>query len=446
LKVSEPPKQARTVYQCIKVPFAGFPQVALFLFPAIYLKAKQRSGFPGRCLYIYHNGTAVKPKGEVAMLQPYQDNHTVTFSMLNDMLEYHDRLTVETHWERTEVPKLRVEPLDETSPYYRSLSAFDSIVSEEAVIDTSKNLQLAIGINKKFYPLRDTAYKSLLDRAKISGSSLPKLQRKALARTLNDCMATQKTSNALLLIRDQKVSAVHSGDEKDYSILPVNELMVVLIEELKARFPGNEFTSGYSDHSIVSAAWSLPDQKERLLGNYQKTLAAQGKSGISTKLMPGIRFSTSDTGVASAKVSALLLGLRYPIQIGGVVATEHRGKAKVSDFEESLDFLFAKFSDSVAHLEKMTSVYLNYPVNAMTAVCKKLSMPKKAALEAIAMFEMACGSTATAHDIFMGMQEIMFMLKAEGTAESKMLLLEESMARALTLDWRKFDYAKAVGW
>ena len=34
------------------------------------------------------------------------------------------------------------------------------------------------------YPMRDTAYKSLLDRAKLRGSVLPKLSRPKLARTL----------------------------------------------------------------------------------------------------------------------------------------------------------------------------------------------------------------------------------------------------------------------
>ena len=109
--------------------------------------------------------------------------------------------------------------------------------------------------------------------------------------------------------------------------------------------------------------------------------------------------------------------------------------------------LFAQFEDSIARLEKLTAVYLDCPVNAMTAVCKKLAMPKKAALEAIGMFEVAYGGgVATAHDVYMAMQEIMFILKTENTAESKMLLLEESMARALTLNWSHYDTAKAVNW
>jgi hypothetical protein len=268
-----------------------------------------------------------------------------------------------------------------------------------------------------------------------------------LADTLNECLSLQQNAMALLLIREQKVSAVHSGDEKDYAILPINELMESLKAKLDERFPGSVFENGYSDHSITSAAWSLPDQKDSLLDSYNKTLAAQGKGARASKLMPGIRFSTSDTGSASAKVAALLVGLMYPIPIGGMVGTEHRGQATVGDFTDSLDMLFAQFENSVRQLEKLASVYLDHPINAMTAVCKRLSLPKRAALEAIAMYEMALGGdTATAHDVFMAMQEIMFMLKTADTTTSKMLALEEAMARALALNWQSYDYAKAVSW
>ena len=58
---------------------------------------------------------------------------------------------------------------------------------------------------------------------------------------------------------------------------------------------------------------------------------------------------------------------------------------------------------------------------------------------------MAIGtSTATAHDVFMAMQEIPFILKTENTPESKMLTIEENMARALTINWKEYDLAKAV--
>ena len=109
--------------------------------------------------------------------------------------------------------------------------------------------------------------------------------------------------------------------------------------------------------------------------------------------------------------------------------------------------LFAQFEDSVARLSSLLTVYLDHPVNAMTAVCKRLALPKKASLEAINMFEIAVGNdTATAHDVFMSMQEIPFILKSEGASESKLLALQEKMARALTIRWRDYDYAKEVKW
>ena len=59
------------------------------------------------------------------------------------------------------------------------------------------------------------------------------------------------------------------------------------------------------------------------------------------------------------------------------------------------------------------------------------------------MFEMAVGNDeATAHDVFVAMQEIPFTLKTQGVPESKLLALQENMARALTINWRDYDYAK----
>ena len=248
-----------------------------------------------------------------------------------------------------------------------------------------------------------------------------------------------------MLLRDEKVAAVHSGDETDYSVLPVDELLVALQKKLDERFSGSEFEGGYCDHSLVSASWSMPGQKEELLEGYKKTLEEQGQKAMAAKLMPGIRFITSDTGVASAKVSALLAGGQYPIHIGSCISVDHRHKKSVADFADKLDQLFAQFGDSVAKLQKLLEIPLDYPVNAMTRVCKKLSMPKKAAVEAIAMYEMASGGApATAHDVFMAMQEIPYILKTQNTPQAKMLTVEENMARALSLRWSEYDLAKGV--
>lgn len=375
---------------------------------------------------------------------PCHDNYATTFDNYPSMLGYHKSMSMESSWHRCKVKDLHVEPLDPTSSLYGNPAAFALGTSEEAVEDTAQNLGLALRVDGKLYPVRSTAYKTLLDRAKIGGTALPKLSRKELAEVLNACLAVH-SSDALLLIRDEKVSAAHSGDEKDYSILPMDELLSTLEKKMGERFPGFHFEGGYSDHSFTSGSWTFPDQKEDLLGTYAKTLATHGKATMASRLIPGIRFMTSDTGLASAKVSAMLLGTQHPIHIGGCVAVDHRHQKKVSDFGDALDQLFAQFCDSVAKLQGLLEIQLEYPVNAMTRICKKLSLPKKEALEAIAMYEMAYGGgPATAHDVFMAMQEIPYLLKTHHTPEAKMLVVEENMARALTLKWSDFDLAKAV--
>lgn len=380
------------------------------------------------------------------MVKSCCDSYHTQFSAFPDMLSYHEKIRTDSRWERTEVKNLEVAALDKASPLFNDTTSFDSSVSRDAIEDTAENLKLAIKVKDKFFPLRDTAYKSLLDRAKVGGSALPKLPREKLAELINSCLALHKDS-ALLLVRDEKVSAAHSGDTRDYSVLEIDQLLDGLQSKMDERFPGNQFSGGYVDHSITSASWTLPDQKTELLDTYTKLLAAEGKTAMAAKLMPGIRFSTSDTGVASAKVSALLVGLQYPIHIGGMISVEHRRQSKVPDFVESLDMLFAQFGDSVARLSGLLSIHLDHPVNAMTAICKRLALPKKAAMEAIDMFEMAIGEdSATAHDVFVAMQEIPFILKTQGTPESKLLALQENMARALTLKWRDYDYVREVKW
>lgn len=375
-----------------------------------------------------------------------KDNYTTTFSSFGEMLRYHECLSKESVWRRCKVKELHVEPLDTTSVLYGDPAAFVSGTSEEAIVDTAENLGLALRVGGDLFPVRTTAYKTLLDRAKISGTALPKLKRKELADVLNACLAVH-SSDALLLVRDEKVSATHSGDTKDYSVLPIDELLHTLENKMDVRFPGYHFESGYADHAFTSACWTFPGQKEDMLGTYAKTLAAKGKKTMASKLVPGIRFLTSDTGVASAKVSALLMGTQHPIHIGSCISVDHRLQKKVGDFEKELDQLFAQFCDSVARLQTLLEIELQYPVNAMTRICKKFSLPKKEALEAIAMFEVSYGGgTATAHDVFMALQEIPWLMKANHYPEAKMLSVEENMARALTIRWSDYDLAKAVNY
>lgn len=375
-----------------------------------------------------------------------KDDFATTFDSYPEMIHFHESLSKGTVWRRCKVKDLHVEALDASSALCTTPSAFVPGTSEDAVADTVENLGLALRVGGDLYPLRTTAYKTLLDRAKISGTALPKLKKAELAAVLNACLAVH-SSDALLLVRDEKVSATHSGDVRDYSVLPIDELLHTLEKKMDARFPGYHFENGYCDHAYTSGCWTFPDQKEDMLGTYAKTLQTKGMGTMAAKLVPGIRFLTSDTGVASAKVSAMLMGTQHPIHIGSCISVDHRLQRKVEDFDKELDQLFAQFCDSVSRLQTLLEIELQYPVNAMTRICKKFSLPKKEALEAIAMFEISYGGgTATAHDVFMALQEIPWLMKANKHPEAKLLNVEENMARALSIRWSDFDLAKAVNY
>ena len=375
-----------------------------------------------------------------------KDDFATTFDSYPEMIHFHESLSKGTVWRRCKVKDLHVEPLDASSALCTTPSAFVPGTSEDAVADTVENLGLALRVGGDLYPLRTTAYKTLLDRAKISGTALPKLKKAELAAVLNACLAVH-SSDALLLVRDEKVSATHSGDVRDYSVLPIDELLHTLEQKMDARFPGYHFVNGYCDHAYTSGCWTFPSQREDMLGTYAKALQTKGMGTMATKLVPGIRFLTSDTGVASAKVSAMLMGTQHPIHIGSCISVDHRLQRKVEDFDKELDQLFAQFCDSVSKLQTLLEIELQYPVNAMTRICKKFSLPKKEALEAIAMFEISYGGgTATAHDVFMALQEIPWLLKANKHPEAKLLTVEENMARALSIRWSDFDLAKAVNY
>lgn len=197
------------------------------------------------------------------------DNYNTTFVSYPLILDYHQTQSENSRWIRCPVNELNVEALDVNSANYANPSVFAADVGEEAIKDTTEHLGLALRVQGELYPIRETAYKTLLDRAKIGGSILPKLKRKTLANVLNECLNLSKTE-ALVLIRDQKISAVHSGDKTDYSVLPIDGLLEKLTKKLDIRFPNSEFVQGYADHSMVSGLWKMPNQRKELLDAYIK--------------------------------------------------------------------------------------------------------------------------------------------------------------------------------
>ena len=113
------------------------------------------------------------------------DSYFTTFDSYEQMIDYHRNQSTSSRWQRCKVKDLEVSPLDRGSSLVGKLGLFAPGISQEAVEDTADNLGLAMMVDHQYYPIRGTAYKSLLDRAKIGGTALPKLSRTDLANVLN---------------------------------------------------------------------------------------------------------------------------------------------------------------------------------------------------------------------------------------------------------------------
>lgn len=194
--------------------------------------------------------------------------------------------------------------------------------------------------------------------------------------------------------------------------------MSICQDNYSSTFPDFPAMLGYHENQTKESQWERRRVKDLRLEPLDTNAPLYTNQSY---FAPGIsREAIEDT--AKNLGLAMKMDSQFPIHIGECVAVDHRKGHKVSDFETALDQVFAQFGDLVGKLQRLLEVELDYPINAMTRACKKLSLPKKAAVEAIAMYGMALGgSTATAHDVYFAMQEIPFILKTQGVPESKIL-------------------------
>ena len=74
-------------------------------------------------------------------------------------------------------------------------------------------------------------HQTVLERARISGHALNKVSKTVFAEILNYCMGVA-SGDSLIKIADEKVSAVHGGDPKDYTVME----MLPLFKKQRATF------------------------------------------------------------------------------------------------------------------------------------------------------------------------------------------------------------------
>ncbi|MDO4177451.1 MAG: transposase [Bacillota bacterium] len=378
----------------------------------------------------------------------FADNYSCAFSDPESFLEFLGERKENSAWLTAPSRSIQFEPIEKDTPkgnLYMQLYELNG--KAELLADTMENTSIMLSINDQSYPVRSCALKTILERARISGNALSKVSTGVFTQILNYCMNVA-SGDSLIKVADEKVSAVHGGDPKDYSVLEMLPLFQHVKDFLDFEFPGNQFITANYDHSQVSAIWSLDGQAQDLLQTYERELTARGLSGKGA-MRPALRFTTSDVGTSGANLYPIFLtksGNRI-IPLGYPLKTAHEHGADLDRFDEQMGFLYSRFKEAIEKQSSLLDIEVRYPYTTMLGVLKRIGAPKKASYEAADLFAAQQGDRpCTAYEIYLAMSEVIFISQCNGASGTRIAQLEEILARALNINWHEYDRPGDFKW
>ena len=378
----------------------------------------------------------------------YADDFNCTFRDPNQFLEFLNARKENSKWLQAPSKSLQFRSIAKGSNLgnlYMQIYQHDG--RAEVLADTMENTSILLSVNGDDYPVRSCALKTILERARISGHALNKVSKEVFTQILNYCLDVA-SGDSLIKVADEKVSAVHGGDPKDYCVLEMLPLFRKVKDYLEQRFPGCQFVTANYDHALVSAIWRLDGQADDLLRTYRRELTAKG-IGLIGSTVPALRFSTSDVGISGANLYPMLLvgGGSKIVPLGYPIKTEHKGGVDMDYFDEQLSMLYARFEEGVEKQTRLLNIEVRYPKTTLLSVLKRIGAPKKSSFEAADLFAATNeDNPCTAYELYLAMSEVIFMAQCEGASGSRIAQLEEIVARALQVNWCEYDRPGDFKW
>lgn len=376
----------------------------------------------------------------------FADEFSKGFLHEKDFLAFLNAREENSDWEKVKSSELRFYPIAD-GQYYASVleDRLKGMGKENVFLDTLEHTRLILKVEDELYPVRSCAIKTILERARVSGNALNKVQKTELAQILNYCMEVA-SGDALLRFCEDKVSAVHGGDASDYAVLETPELFRRTVEYLQENFSGYTFAGASYDHSIVTAVWAL-DHEYGLLKEYKASLQAHGLPDDEIQL--GLRLTTSDTGQSGANLYPMIFfgSEARNIPLGSALKLQHKNKADLAKFDEQLNLLYAQYGKALGSMQSLMDMYVLHPVNAMLGVMKRIGVPKRYAMEVADDFRFRNGDHAcSVYEVYLHIAEVIYLMQCEGIDGSRLVQMEENIARAVHLRWKDYDIAGEYHW
>lgn len=183
----------------------------------------------------------------------FADGYRGVFQKQEEFLECLKNIGRNSFWERRNSKNLRLVAITSGSKVEEELKEkyADEGIDEEIITDTIINTGLLLKVRNQYYPVRNCAIKSILDRAGISGAGLRRVEKSVYARILNDCLKVAK-GEALLRIVDAVLAyqnrrlagiSVSSGAGRLTDYDTIRKIVLQVIEERENGAYGSNMTA-----------------------------------------------------------------------------------------------------------------------------------------------------------------------------------------------------------
>lgn len=369
------------------------------------------------------------------------ENETKNLSNQQEAEELFDKIDEETVWQRCYTNELIAVGIDNVPidiENVRQKLGASPIVSDESIVECMQRVNMGLKVpfenGYQGLPLGDTAFSSLVQRAGYGTSpallnSSEKSTQSVMEPTLraiviNNGLNCYK-SRALVKITDEKVRAVLSGDEADYSPLPFSELNKTLKLGLNKQFNEVYFRNASVDHSLSQVTYIIKDND--INDEVKRVFVNSGFSMVNTFI--SVKLISSDIGLSGANIYPYLSSEQHSIMIGVPLSLTHKNKHTVNDFEINVGKIMAMFKEASEKLEQMQNVLVKHPSGCLLRLAKQIGLNKKFSCESAIEFEGVFGAAASQLDVFWELQDIFDKMCSDKLSETRKLQIQENIAR-----------------
>lgn len=249
----------------------------------------------------------------------------------------------------------------------------------EVYADTSENLALYCRFEddfggRYFFPIGETAYRSICERAGLSGPAILEVANEDTVYFLNTSFHRDAVENksAYVYVSCDKVRAMHSTQ---YVSLNMGQIFDQGDMTLHGLFDDVRFQQGYLDHKYAKASYEVKD--DILLANYADLLKVDHN-----KLKGTVSIITSNVAVAGVTIAYGLMVEDQEIMLGNAEKMVHKGKScTIDNFDAKLNNIFASYQAAYANLKVLENVIIEHPNSCLVNAMGRLDINKKLVTE-----------------------------------------------------------------